>query len=181
MLQEMLQVRPGLLLGSRGDALAVLSRVPSVTKLYTVTHVLTLANEPLEMDDGDGVEGDSGDGKSDESCKEIGGKKRRRGPPMKTMFVKVADIPGSDLLHSFEPCIQFIKEGVEQGTVLVHWYAQTLTCIARLMRIGMYWLIFTWGTTRPSLIPRSVLPFGPGNEARLGQDQVLCIMVVFLI
>ena len=118
----MLQVRPGLLLGSRGDALAVLSRVPSVTKLYTVTHVLTLANEPLEMEDGDGVEGDSGDGTSDESCKGIGGKKRRRSPPVKTMFVKVADMPGSDLLHSFEPCIQFIKEGVEQGTVLVHWY-----------------------------------------------------------
>ena len=118
----MLQVRPGLLLGSRGDALAVLSRVPSVTKLYTVTHVLTLANEPLEVEDGDGEEDDSGDGTSDESCKGIGGKKRRRSPPVKTMFVKVADMPGSDLLHSFEPCIQFIKEGVEQGTVLVHWY-----------------------------------------------------------
>ena len=119
----MLQVRPGLLLGSRGDALAVLSRVPSITKQYTVTHVLTLANEPLEVEGerGDGEEGDSGDGdgRSDESCK---GNKRRRGPPIKTMFVKVADMPGSDLLHSFESCIQFIKEGVEEGTVLVHWY-----------------------------------------------------------
>ena len=121
----MLQVRPGLLLGSRGDALAVLSRVPSITKQYTVTHVLTLANEPLEVEGErvDGEEGDSGDGdgdgKSVESCK---GNKRRRGPPIKTMFVKVADMPGSDLLHSFESCIQFIKEGVEQGTVLVHWY-----------------------------------------------------------
>ena len=121
----MLQVRPGLLLGSRGDALAVLSRVSSITKQYTVTHVLTLANEPLEVEGerGDGEEGDSGDGdgdgRSDESCK---GNKRRRGPPIKTMFVKVADMPGSDMLHSFEPCIQFIKEGVEQGTVLVHWY-----------------------------------------------------------
>ena len=127
----MLQVRPGLLLGSRGDALAVLSRVPSITKQYTVTHVLTLANEPLEVEGErvDGEEGDSGDGdgdgdgKSVESCK---GNKRRRGPPIKTMFVKVADMPGSDLLHSFESCIQFIKEGVEQGTVLVHWYVIVL-------------------------------------------------------
>ena len=126
----MLQVRPGLLLGSRGDALAVLSRVPSITKQYTVTHVLTLANEPLEVEGErvDGEEGDSGDGdgdgdgKSVESCK---GNKRRRGPPIKTMFVKVADMPGSDLLHSFESCIQFIKEGVEQGTVLVHWYVKS--------------------------------------------------------
>ena len=49
----MLEVVPGLLLGSMGDALAVMSRVPSVTKQYTVTHILTIANDPLDWSDYD--------------------------------------------------------------------------------------------------------------------------------
>ena len=44
----MLEVRPGLLLGSMGDALAVFTRVPSVVARYHVTHVLSLCNEPPE-------------------------------------------------------------------------------------------------------------------------------------
>ena len=44
----MLEVRPGLLLGSMGDALAVFTRVPSVVAQYHVTHVLSLCNEPPE-------------------------------------------------------------------------------------------------------------------------------------
>jgi len=43
------------------------------------------------------------------------------------MFVRVADLPKSNLLHHFEQCIKFIKEGVERCPVLVHvhWYAVT--------------------------------------------------------
>ena len=36
-------------------------------------------------------------------------------------FIEVADMPKSDLLHHFESCCHFIKEGRERGTVLVHW------------------------------------------------------------
>ena len=144
----MLEVRPGLLLGSMGDALAVFSHAPSIKKQYSVTHVLTLANDPpdwspLNGDEGDGdgeevvsegvdgeEEGDSGasEGKGEKSgdgCKGIGGSRSGRGL-IKTMFVRVADLPKSDL-HHFEPCIKFIKEGVERCPVLVHvhWYAVT--------------------------------------------------------
>lgn len=44
----MLEVRPRLLLGSMGDALAVFTRVPSVVASYQVTHVLSLCNERPE-------------------------------------------------------------------------------------------------------------------------------------
>ena len=44
----MLEVRPGLLLGSMGDALAVFTRVPSLVARYHVTHVLSLCNDPPE-------------------------------------------------------------------------------------------------------------------------------------
>lgn len=47
----MLEVRPGLLLGSMGDALAVFTRVPSVVKQYHVTHVLSICNQPPEWMD----------------------------------------------------------------------------------------------------------------------------------
>ncbi len=40
---------------------------------------------------------------------------------MNSVFVQVADMPTSNLLDHFETCARFIKEGVEQGTVLVHW------------------------------------------------------------
>lgn len=46
--KEMLEVRPGLLLGSMGDALAVFTRVPSLVARYHVTHVLSLCNDPPE-------------------------------------------------------------------------------------------------------------------------------------
>ena len=54
----------------------------------------------------------------------VRGKRRRRKRgelPRRRMFVQVADIPQSDLLHHFQSCCQFIKEGRERGTVLVHW------------------------------------------------------------
>ena len=44
----MLEVRPRLLLGSMGDALAVFTRVPSVVASHQVTHVLSLCNERPE-------------------------------------------------------------------------------------------------------------------------------------
>ncbi len=51
-----------MLLGSMGDALAVLSGVPSVTKVHTVTHLLSVCNEPPdrsllgEEEEGGGME-----------------------------------------------------------------------------------------------------------------------------
>ena len=154
----MLEVRPGLLLGSMGDALAVLTRVPSVTKQYSVTHILTVANDPPDYEWSDGGQDDSvevkgkgaegqgdsveggegesdgvkgGEGESDgvkggegESDSVKGGDKNRGGRGgslFKMMFVKVRDLPSSDLLHHFESCARFIKEGRQQGTVLVHW------------------------------------------------------------
>jgi hypothetical protein len=35
-------------------------------------------------------------------------------------FIEVADMPKSDLLHHFEECCHFIRDGRERGTVLVH-------------------------------------------------------------
>lgn len=48
---DMLEVCPGLLLGSMGDALAVFTRVRSVVAKYHVTHVLSLCNERPEWMD----------------------------------------------------------------------------------------------------------------------------------
>ena len=52
---KMLEVSPGLLLGSEGDAMAVLARTPSITKQYTVTHILTISNEPLDLSESNAV------------------------------------------------------------------------------------------------------------------------------
>lgn len=133
-------VRPGLLVGSMGDAMAVVSRVPSITKQYTVTHILSLTNQPpdwlapewgvagsgdREAEGGsersEVVEGDRlCDGAESEGTKDARVPSGGRGISFKTMYVCVVDMPTADLLHHFEPCAKFIKEGVEQGTVLVH-------------------------------------------------------------
>ncbi len=136
----MLEVRPRLLLGSMGDALAVLSGVPSVTKVYTVTHLLSVCNEQPDITllgeraEETVKEWDEREGKEAEG--EEGGTTRRR--QMKTMFVQVADLPSSDLLEHFESCAQFIKEGVEQGTILVHWYVEVggANLVPRLEKSG---------------------------------------------
>lgn len=143
----MLEVRPGLLLGSIGDAEAVYQRVPSVAKQYTVTHILSLTNETPEWvnqriggGSGEGVKDDdvTAEGVKDENVGDEGvkvesvgekdeGEGGRSGKSgggrcaIKTMHLRVPDMPQSDLLHHFESCAKFIKEGVEQGTVLVHW------------------------------------------------------------
>ena len=48
MYRNMLEVRKGVLLGSTGDALAAITRVASITKTHTITHLLTIANQPLD-------------------------------------------------------------------------------------------------------------------------------------
>ena len=51
-------------------------------------------------------------------------KRREKGSvdlPKWKKYIEVADMPKSDLLHHFESCCRFIKEGRERGTVLVHW------------------------------------------------------------
>ena len=141
----MLEVCPGLLLGSMGDAEAVFARVPSVVARHHVTHVLSLCNErPEWMEEPETeTEREMGEKKmAEESEKEEevkeseameekeggeerkGRKRRGRGTtelPRRKMFVEVVDMPESDLLHQFESCCQFIREGRETGTVLVHW------------------------------------------------------------
>ena len=42
--------------------------------------------------------------------------------PLTTMFLQAIDVPDTDLLHHFERCCQFIKQGVEQGGILVDFY-----------------------------------------------------------
>ena len=97
----MTEIRPGLLLGSMGDALAVAARTPSVVKNHKVTHVLTIAN-------------------SHPDWRQV----LAENEPLTfaTTFVAVSDQPSSDLLGHFESCARYIKEGVDGGgTVLVHW------------------------------------------------------------
>ena len=155
----MIEVRSGVLLGSMGDALAVVSRARSIRKQYKVTHVLTLCNERPEWNKeeeegaGDGISqsGVSGDSHAEQEqgdCDPVSGEggtsvkgeggdgvtvrrsqdapeRLKRDEDIQTMFVQVADMPSSDLLHHFEPCCQFIKQATQHGTVLVHWYATT--------------------------------------------------------
>ena len=66
----MLEVCPGLLLGSMGDALAVFARTPSVAKRYRVTHVLSLCNERPEWMVGSVPEEESEGSGSEEEAEE---------------------------------------------------------------------------------------------------------------
>ena len=43
-------------------------------------------------------------------------------PNLALMQISVADMEHEDLLSHFEPAIKFIKEGILQGSVLVHCY-----------------------------------------------------------
>ncbi|CAI8044765.1 Dual specificity protein phosphatase 12, partial [Geodia barretti] len=156
----MLEVRPGLLLGSMGDALAVFTRVPSLVARYHVTHVLSLCNHPqnglitswllrirtrVEESDSELKDVDEEEKISKKNPLQKRQKRRRkkmvseatrsgrgrqRGRrkkgqrqvelPKWRKFIEVADMPKSDLLHHFEECCHFIRDGRERGTVLVH-------------------------------------------------------------
>ena len=83
-----------------------------------------LQDEDMELGESreqDLASADSSEEKSndkDTSLRKIEGPK----PKFSTMFVDAADSPQTDLLHRFQSCCQFIKQGVEQGGgVLVHW------------------------------------------------------------
>ena len=148
----MLEVRRGVLLGSLGDALAAITRVASITKVYTITHVLSIANQPLDWSlvGGRGPQSrgqeqtqeksspdsckaeDTTGGASDETSDdgnvavereiEVGESARSTSFGFRSLFVRLPDLPTSDLLHHFEECCRFIREAVEsKGTVLVHW------------------------------------------------------------
>ncbi len=183
----MIEVCAGLLLGSEGDARAVVDRQRSIIKRYTVTHILSITNEPPDwLDSNQSEEGDNkenvggavetGGGAKEEIVdgskkedvggvkeevvggakeeikdgaeeEEVGGakegivsdtmkervggakvkKEQRNCNKLKTLFVQGADVPKTDLLHHFEKCCQFIQQGIEQGTILVHWYV--LVCV----------------------------------------------------
>ena len=145
----MVEVKEGLLLGNEDDA-AVMASGGRHHKKRTVSHILSIMNEPPDWsdvaptdsdhengprdgDDGskdgvnspkdgvnspkegdDGSKGEEGEGGSEEG----GGSKPSR---VVTKFVQAADHPETDLLHHFESCCQFIKQGVGLGGVLVHW------------------------------------------------------------
>jgi len=55
----MVEICPGLLLGSEGDAMAALTRAPSITKKHNITHILSLTRDPLDLADTVGVMLDS--------------------------------------------------------------------------------------------------------------------------
>jgi hypothetical protein len=140
----MVEVRAGLLLGNEDDAEAVASGTNR--KHGHITHILSITNEPpdwthpdqsdalaappspsteTEVAVGeveDGSEGVVEGGEAQEVTQEEGGGSGVcKVPPLTTMFVQASDVPGTDLLHRFEECCQFIKQGVEQGGVIVHW------------------------------------------------------------
>ena len=143
----MLEIRSGVLLGSLGDALAVITRAPSVTKSYTITHLLTITNQALDWSlvargkpgksrgkekqssaphtESCKADDDSFDGGEDVAVGrevEVGESKRTKCYGFQSLFVRLPDLPNSDLLHHFEECCRFIKESLEdKGTVLVHW------------------------------------------------------------
>ncbi len=67
--------------------------------------------------------GGSGGPKLEENSEKEIESKAVEGLRFSTMFVEASDTPRTDLLHHFERCCQFIKQGVEQGGgVMVHWY-----------------------------------------------------------
>lgn len=129
--------------------MAVLSKAPSVTKQFTVTHILTISNDPLDLSDSraqlvesvgggdvegggddcvngeacDGVEGVGCDGSDNVECEPRDAVKVTKQPSkILVKFVQLADMPDSDLLHHFEPCCLFIQQALRTGgTVLVHW------------------------------------------------------------
>ena len=143
-LPVMLEVRSGVLLGSMGDALATITRVASITKAYSITHILTIANQPLdwslahsEQPEPLGDQQPSGNGKEGVEFEDgepggmggvggvesegvigvevkVGGVRKESRCGFKTMFVCLPDMSSSDLLHHFEGCCQFIREAVEQ-------------------------------------------------------------------
>lgn len=41
--------------------------------------------------------------------------------PLQIKYIQALDTPFTDLLDQIEQCIQFIKLGIDQGKVLVHW------------------------------------------------------------
>lgn len=121
--------------------MAVLSKAPSVTKQFTVTHILTISNDPLDLSDshaqlvesvgGGDVEGggddcvnsEACDGSDNVECEPRDAVKVTKQPSkILVKFVQLADMPDSDLLHHFEPCCLFIQQALRTGgTVLVHW------------------------------------------------------------
>ena len=146
----MLEVRRGVLLGSLGDALAAITRVASITKIYTITHVLSITNQPLDWSlvGGGGPRSRGQEQQATESCESeevasgasadretsddggvavereigVGESARSTSFGFRSLFVRLPDLPTSDLLHHFEECCHFIREAVEsKGTVLVHW------------------------------------------------------------
>ena len=90
----MVEIIPGLLLGSMGDVVALLGRRPP----HRVTHLLSLLNKPIDWSE----------------------LKTSQGSLM-VKFVMAADLPTTDLLTHFPSCVQFLEENLKEGTVLVHW------------------------------------------------------------
>ena len=146
----MVEVSPGLLIGSESDAQAVISRQRSITRRHTVTHILSVINEPpdwlnpdqsatpcdqkdemtaveQEGSEGGGVVaaeqgGSEGGGvvAAEQEGSEGGGVVRNH-KRVASLFIQATDEPKTDLLNHFEQCCQFIQGGVQRGTVLVHW------------------------------------------------------------
>ena len=70
------------------------------------------------------VQEEEEDEKAKSGGRRRGRKRRGKGPvelPKWRKFIAVADMPKSDLLHHFDECCRFIRDGRERGTVLVHW------------------------------------------------------------
>lgn len=117
---KMVEVGFHLLLGSEGDARAVVSEGGRLQE-HRVTHILSITSQQPDWVNPD-LEDDVDDDDIHDSKEEGVVKEPAAVLRFATLFIQADDSPDTDLLHRFEQCCQFIKEGVEQqGTVLVHW------------------------------------------------------------
>ena len=91
----MVEIRPGLLLGSMDDMLSILGRYPT-----RVTHLLSIINRPVDWSEVKTPQGS-----------------------LLAKCLLAPDMPSSDLLQHFDSCCEFIEDGVTNGKVLVHWWA----------------------------------------------------------
>ena len=106
----MVEVTPGLLLGSMGDVVALLGRARHRSRGGggMVTRLLSIISTPIDWS-------------------EI---KTPQGSLM-AKHISLPDLPSSDLLTHFPECVQFITDCTQDGgTVLVHWLVNKLLLTA---------------------------------------------------
>ncbi len=92
----MVEIIPGLLLGSMGDVIALLGHHH---KSHRVNQLLSILNTPIDWSEIKTPQGN-----------------------LMVKYISLPDLPCSDLLSHFPACYKFIDECIQNdGNVLVHW------------------------------------------------------------